>query len=119
MITDKQVIDALRGVVHPEIEKRDLVGLKMIRDVSVKDEQVTLTLVLPFKEVPIRDDLVNSVREAVISLDANLTVEVKLTEMDQQERAAFMTEAEGGPKPAQSMNKIQHAIAVLSGKGGV
>jgi Mrp family chromosome partitioning ATPase len=119
MITDTQVVDALREVMHPEIEQRDLVGLGMIRDVSVKDEQVMLTLVLPFKEVPIKDDLVSSVREAVTSLDANLEVEVKLAEMDQQERAAFMTEAEGGAKPAQSMNKIHHVMAVLSGKGGV
>jgi len=119
MITDKQVIDVLREVMHPEIEQRDLVGLKMIRDVSVKDEKVTLTLVLPFREIPIKDDLVSSVREAVTSLDANLKVEVKLAEMSQQERAAFMTEAQGGPKPAQSMNKVGRVMAVLSGKGGV
>jgi Mrp family chromosome partitioning ATPase len=119
MITDRQVVDVLRGVIHPEIEKRDLVGLKMIRDVRVEDEKVTLTLVLPFKEVPIKDDLVSSVREAVTSLDANLKVEVKLAEMDQQERAAFMAEAQGGPKPAQSMNKVGQVVAVLSGKGGV
>jgi Mrp family chromosome partitioning ATPase len=119
MITNKQVIDALRKVMHPEIEQRDLVGLNMIRDVSVEDEKVTLTLVLPFKEIPIKDDLVGSVREAVTSLDANLEVEVKLAEMNQQERAAFMTEAQGGPKPAQSMNKVGRVIAVLSGKGGV
>jgi Mrp family chromosome partitioning ATPase len=119
MITDKQVIDALRTVMHPEVEQRDLVGLNMIRDVRVEDEQVTLTLVLPFKEVPIKEDLVNGVREAVTSLDASLQVEVKLAEMSQQERAAFMTEAEGGPKPAQAINKIGQAMAVLSGKGGV
>jgi Mrp family chromosome partitioning ATPase len=119
MITDKQVVDALRGVVHPEIEQRDLVGLKMIRDVSVKDGKVTLILVLPFKEVPIKDDLVQSVQEAVKELDTDLQVQVDLVEMNQQERAAFMSEAQGGPKQAQSMNKISHVMAVLSGKGGV
>jgi Mrp family chromosome partitioning ATPase len=119
MITEEQVVDALREVMHPEIEQRDLVGLKMIRDVSVSDGNVTLTLVLPFEEVPIKDDLVRSVREAITSLEAGLKVDVKLAEMNQQERAAFMTEAEGGPKQAQSMNKISQALAVLSGKGGV
>jgi Mrp family chromosome partitioning ATPase len=119
MITDKQVVDVLRKVMHPEIEQRDLVGLKMIRDVTVEDGKVTLTLVLPFKEIPIKDDLVGSVREAVTSLDADLEIEVKFAEMSQQERAAFMTEAQGGPKPAQSMNKVGRVIAVLSGKGGV
>jgi Mrp family chromosome partitioning ATPase len=119
MITEKQVIDMLRKVMHPEIEQRDLVGLKMIRDVTVEDGKVTLTLVLPFKEIPIKDDLVGSVREAVTSLDADLEIEVKFAEMSQQERAAFMTEAQGGPKPAQSMNKVGRVMAVLSGKGGV
>jgi len=118
MVTDKQVIDALRGVMHPEI-KRNLVELEMIRDVSVEDERVTLTLVLPFAKVPIKDDLVRMVKGAVAKLDAALQVDLDLTEMDQKERTAFMTASEGGPKLAQSANKIANVIAVLSGKGGV
>jgi Mrp family chromosome partitioning ATPase len=118
MITDTQVLDALRGVMHPEI-KQNLVELGMIKEVVVEDKTVALTLVLPFKEIPIKDDLVRNVREAVTRLDSGLEVEVKLAEMSQQERAAFMAEAEGGPKPTQSMNKIAHVVAVLSGKGGV
>jgi Mrp family chromosome partitioning ATPase len=118
MITDTQVWNALRGVAHPEI-KRSLVELGMIRDVSVEDEKVALTLVLPFMNIPIKDDLLRMVEGAVAKLDATLPVEVSLAEMGQQERAAFMTMAEGGPKPAQSVNKIAHVVAVLSGKGGV
>jgi len=118
MITDKQVFDALRGVMHPEV-KRNLVELEMIKDVSVADKKVTLTLVLPFAEIPIKDDLVRMVKGAVAKLDATLQVEVNLAEMSQKERAAFMTASEGGPKPAQSANKIANVVAVLSGKGGV
>ena len=118
MITSKQVFDALRGVMHPEI-KRNLVELGMIKDVSVEDEKVTLTLALPFMNIPIKDDLVRAIKGAVAKLGVNLQVEVNLAEMSQQERAAFMTASEGGPKPAQSANKIDHVVAVLSGKGGV
>ncbi|MFQ6100949.1 MAG: Mrp/NBP35 family ATP-binding protein [Anaerolineae bacterium] len=118
MITDKQVFDVLRQVMHPEI-KRNLVELGMIKDVSVEDKKVTLTLALPFAEIPIKDDLVRMVKEAVAKLDATLQVEVGLTEMSQKERAAFMTASEGGPRPAQSANKIANVVAVLSGKGGV
>ncbi len=74
---------------------------------------------LDVAEIPIKDDLVRMVKGAVVKLDATLQVEVNLTEMSQKERAAFMTASEGGPKPAQSMNKIAHVVAVLSGKGGV
>ena len=118
MITSKQVFEALRGVMHPEI-KRNLVELGMIKDVNVEDGKVTLTLALPFKEIPIKGDLVRAVKGTVAKLDATLQVEVNLTEMSQQERAAFMSIAEGGPKPAQSANKIANVMAVLSGKGGV
>jgi Mrp family chromosome partitioning ATPase len=118
MITNEQVLGALRQVMHPEV-KRSLVELGMIKDVVVKEDGVTLILALPFKEIPIKDDLVRSVREAVARLDSGLEVGVSLAEMSQQERAAFMAAAEGGPKLAQSMNKVAHVIAVLSGKGGV
>jgi Mrp family chromosome partitioning ATPase len=118
MVTNEQVLSALHQVVHPEIE-RNLVELGMIKDVTIRDGNVALTLTLPFKEVPVKDELVHRVNEAVASLDANLKVDVNLSEMSQQERAAFTAAAEGGPKPAQSANKIGHVIAVLSGKGGV
>jgi Mrp family chromosome partitioning ATPase len=119
MIKDEQVVEALSGVKHPEIKQRSLVELGMIRDVRAEEGTVTLTLVLPFKQVPIKDDLIRSVREAVTTLDGSVKVEVLLEEMNQQERTAFMEQVDGGPKPAQSMNRIGRALAVLSGKGGV
>jgi Mrp family chromosome partitioning ATPase len=118
MITTEQVLDVLRRVMHPEINQ-NLVDLQMIKEVVVDNNQVTCTLALPFKEIPIKDDLVRSVREAVAKLDAGAEVEVKLTEMSQKERAAFMKMAEGGPKQAEMLNDIHHVIAVMSGKGGV
>jgi len=118
MITTEQVLDALRGVMHPEI-KQNLVDLQMIKEVIADNNRVTCTLALPFKEIPIKDDLVRSVREAVAKLDAGAEVEVKLAEMNQRERAAFMKMAEGGPKQAEMLNDIRHVIAVMSGKGGV
>ncbi|MFO7743309.1 MAG: Mrp/NBP35 family ATP-binding protein [Anaerolineae bacterium] len=118
MTTEERVLEALRGVIHPEMD-RDVVTLGMIKDVTRKDSGVRITLALPFKEIPIREDLVQSVRGAVTALDSDLDVAVDVVEMSQEERAAFMTEAEGGPKPAQAVNEIDHVVAVLSGKGGV
>ncbi|MGD8244684.1 MAG: Mrp/NBP35 family ATP-binding protein [Anaerolineae bacterium] len=117
-MTEGDVLDALRGVIHPEM-KRSLVELGMIKGVTVADGAATVTLALPFKEIPIKDDLVRDTRSAVGDLDSSLAVEVALVEMSQQERATFMAAAEGGQKPAQSVNEIDHVVAVLSGKGGV
>jgi Mrp family chromosome partitioning ATPase len=119
MTTDKKILEALGQVQHPEMKGRSLVELGMIKDVSVKDGRATIKLGLPFKEIPIKDQLIGSVREAVSGLDESLQLEVDIAEMSQQERAAFMAQADGGPKPAQSMNRIGHVLAVLSGKGGV
>jgi Mrp family chromosome partitioning ATPase len=91
----------------------------MVKNASVNDGLVTVTLAVPFKEIPIRDELVCSVQEALTPPDEDVTVKVELVEMDQQERAAFMARAEEGAKPAHAVNKIAHVVAVLSGKGGV
>jgi len=118
MITSEHVLSALRQVMHPEL-KRNLVELEMVRDVIIENGRIALSLVLPFKEIPIKDDLVQSARNALAALDPSLEIEVRVVEMSQQERAAFMTAAEGGPKPAQSANRVDRVLAVLSGKGGV
>jgi len=43
MTAEEQFVEALRGVMHPEIE-RDLVALGMIKDVSKEDGKVRVTL---------------------------------------------------------------------------
>jgi Mrp family chromosome partitioning ATPase len=119
MITDEQVLDALRQVNHPELG-RDLVELGMIKDIAAQDGAVTVALALPFLEVPIKDELVRAAQAAVASVDPALQVDVQPIEMSQRERAAFMAESEKGKsRPASPLNDISHVVAVLSGKGGV
>jgi len=74
--------------MHPEIS-RTLVELGMVRDTALKDAEVTLTLVLPFLGIrgSIKDYLVNSLRQAVMRLGAN--VEIRIAEMNEEERLAF------------------------------
>jgi Mrp family chromosome partitioning ATPase len=118
MMTEEQVFQALRGVMHPEF-KRDLVKLEMIKGVAVEDGLVTVTLALPFIDVPVKGDLVRGVKEALSGLDSMTQIEVGLVEMSQRERAAFMDKAGGEPGPAASANDVSQVVAVLSGKGGV
>jgi len=70
----------------------------MAKDIALKDDEVTLTLVLPFLGIPasIRDYLVNSLRQAVIKLGAK--VEIRIAEMNQQERLAFLAMEQEGWK---------------------
>jgi metal-sulfur cluster biosynthetic enzyme len=92
-ISKEEMHQAVAKVRHPEIN-RTLVELGMIKDIAVEDDKVILTMALPFLEIPIRDYLVNSVQEAIRKL--GVEIEVKLTEMNQEERDAFMAMAREG-----------------------
>jgi len=96
-ISEEDVHQAIGQVMHPEIS-RTLVELGMVKDIALKDDEVALTLVLPFLGIPtsIKDYLVNSLREAVIKLGAN--VEVRIAEMNQEERLAFLAMEQEGWK---------------------
>ena len=88
-ISGEEVHQAIGQVMHPEIS-RTLVELGMVRDIALKGDEVTLTLVLPFLGIPasIEDYLVNSLRQVVIKLGAK--AEVSIVEMNQEERLAFL-----------------------------
>ena len=88
-VSEEAVHQALGQLLHPEIN-HTLVELGMVKDIALKDNQVTLTLALPFLTIPdpIKDYLVNSLRQAVTKLGAE--VDVAVAEMSQKERQAFL-----------------------------
>ena len=115
-VTAKQVEEALAGVMHPEL-KRNLMELDMIKGIEVDDGEVRFTLLLPFLNVPVKDQLMSEARAAVESLPGVGKVSIELAEMTQKERAHFMSFQQEGT--ARGLNRIKHVVAVLSGKGGV
>ena len=96
-ISEEDVHQAIGQVMHPEIS-RTLVELGMVKDIALKDDEVTLTLALPFLGIPasIKDYLVNSLRQAVGKLGVN--VEVRIAEMNEEERLAFLAMEQEGWK---------------------
>jgi metal-sulfur cluster biosynthetic enzyme len=88
-ISEGDIHQAIGQVMHPEIN-RTLVELGMVKDIALKDDEVTLTLVLPLLGIPVlvKDYLVNSLRQAVTKLGAK--VEIRIAEMNQEERLAFL-----------------------------
>ena len=89
-ISKEDVYQAVGQVMHPAIS-RSLVELGMVKDVILEHGKVTLTLALPILGIPvsIKDYLMNSLRKAVVGLGAEL--EVKIAEMNDEERQAFLT----------------------------
>jgi metal-sulfur cluster biosynthetic enzyme len=86
-ISKEDLLNVLSQVMHPAID-RSLIDLGIIKDIVVRDNIVILTLALPFPEIPIKEYLVNSVREPITKL--GLELEIKITVMSQQEREAFL-----------------------------
>ena len=88
-ISEEAVHQSIGQVMHPEINLT-LIKLGMVKDIALKDNEVTLTLVLPFRGIPvsIKDYLVNSLRQAVMELGAK--IEIRVAEMNQEERQNFL-----------------------------
>jgi len=96
-ISEEDVHQAIGQVMHPEIN-RTLVELGMVKDIVWNDDEVTLTLTLPFLAIPvsIKDYLVNSLHQAATKLGAK--VQIRVTEMNQDERLAFLAMEQEGWK---------------------
>ena len=85
-VSEKEVLQALAEIRHPEID-HNLVDLEMVKDVAIQDDKVTLSLMLPFPAVPIRNYLMHIVIEALNKLGKK--IEIKPGIMSQEEREKF------------------------------
>lgn len=86
-ISEENVRNEMAKIMHPAID-RTLIDLGMVKDITIEGNKVTVTLAVPFPGIPIRDLLINSVREPIEKLGAK--VEVKFAVMNQQELKAFL-----------------------------
>lgn len=105
VVTKDQVIDALRQVQDPELRK-DLVTLKMIKDINIEGPKVSFTVELTTPACPLRTQIQKEAEAAVLALDGVDSVAVTM----------------GARVPGDDKIKdlaIKNIIAVGSGKGGV
>ncbi len=107
-LAEAQVIEALSHVIEPELHK-DLVTLKMVRDVRIDDEVVKFTIVLTTPACPMKDEIESTARAAVMALPGVKDVEV-----------TFDSSVPSDPRLVGKMDiGVKNAVAVASGKGGV
>jgi len=88
-ISEEKVYRTVGQVIHPAIS-RTLVELGMLKQVTLENNKVIITLALPILGIPasIKDQLVNSLRKVAAGLGAE--AEVRITEMNHEERQAFL-----------------------------
>jgi ATP-binding protein involved in chromosome partitioning len=107
-ISSESILSALSKVQEPELHQ-DLVTLGMIRDLSIEDSRVSLTIMLTTPACPLRGQIEKEAREAILAVAGVQTVDLKL-DSD--------VPNDGRMRGLVTM-PIRNAIAVASGKGGV
>jgi metal-sulfur cluster biosynthetic enzyme len=96
-ITSEHIKQAVSRVMHPEIDY-SLMELGMIGGIECVPGRTEITLKLPSLQVPIKDLLVESVKQAVEELDRESSVHINVEEMTQEEREKFKQMAKEGWK---------------------
>ncbi|NJL01756.1 MAG: Mrp/NBP35 family ATP-binding protein [Spirulinaceae cyanobacterium SM2_1_0] len=111
MLDSQAVLDILRPVQDPELQK-SLVELNMIRNVTIDAEgNVRFTLVLTTPACPLREFIVEDCQKAVKTLAGVGAVEVDVTAETPQQKVTLPNQ--------QGVPGIKNIIAISSGKGGV
>ncbi|SEN61665.1 Mrp/NBP35 family ATP-binding protein [Lihuaxuella thermophila] len=125
MITKEQVMEALKHVKDPELN-RSLVELNMIRNIRIENSRVSLDVILTIQGCPLKFKIKEDVEHALKNLGAE-QVDISFGAMTDEERAALSASLrkQAQPQPGQAVPAIlaqdskTEFIAVASGKGGV
>jgi ATP-binding protein involved in chromosome partitioning len=104
------VLEALKVVRDPDLQ-RDIVSLGFVKDVAVADGRVSFTIELTTPACPVKDQMRDQARAAVLELPGVASVDVTMT--------ARVREAVGAEAGRQPLEGVKNVIAVGAGKGGV
>ena len=136
MVTNDQLVEALRPVEDPELH-RSIVDLGMLRKAEIgPDGTVQILVALTVAGCPLRNEITNRVTGAVTALDGVRDVQLDFTVMTDQEREALRIKLHGNPGATAGQGQAHgHAegraipfaepgsktrpLLISSGKGGV
>jgi len=107
-ISAETILAALSKVQEPELHK-DLVTLNMVRDLEIKGEAVSFTILLTTPACPLKGSIEKAARQAALTVPGVKTVNIKMD-------ANVPTD---GRLRGLLQLPVRNAIAVASGKGGV
>ncbi|MCX7608714.1 MAG: Mrp/NBP35 family ATP-binding protein [Anaerolineales bacterium] len=107
-ISREAVLAALSKVQEPELHK-DLVTLNMIRDLEIRNDAVSFTIVLTTPACPLKGSIEKAAREAVLSVPGVKSVQIKMD----------ASVPNDGRMRGLMQLPVRNAIAIASGKGGV
>src|SRR5437867_3629502 len=109
-VDQKNVLEALKVVNDPDLN-RDIVSLGFIKNLAIDGGHVAFTIELTTPACPVKDQMRDEARAAVMQLSGVTAVDVKMS--------ARVREAVGSDGTRQSLPGVKNVIAVGAGKGGV
>ncbi|MEP7304562.1 MAG: Mrp/NBP35 family ATP-binding protein [Acidobacteriota bacterium] len=109
-ISEASVLDALKIVNDPDLH-RDIVTLGFIKELKVERAQVSFTIELTTPACPVKDQMRDQARAAVLQVPGVDSVDIKMS--------ARVREAVGSDSTRSSIPGVKNVIAVGAGKGGV
>ena len=111
IITNEQILTALRRVIDPDFRK-DLVTLGMIKNVAVDGSNVSFTVELTTPACPLKEEIERMCREEVGAVPGIGTITIEMT-------AVVRANTGRGIPTQQALPGVKNIIAIASGKGGV
>lgn len=109
MITESQVLDAMRHIIDPDFGK-DIVSLGFIKDIRIDGGTVAFTVELTTPACPVKERFQRECESAVAQLPGVTGVQVTMS--------AMQPKARSGPA-INTLKNVGAVIAVSSCKGGV
>ena len=109
-VQEGAVLEALKVVRDPDLN-RDIVSLGFIKDLKIDAGRVTFTVELTTPACPVKDQMRDQARAAVLQVPGVSQVDVQMS--------ARVREAVGADGPRQTPIGVKNVIAVGAGKGGV
>ncbi len=113
-LTKEDLMDALSRVNDPDLHK-DLVTLKMVKDVRVDADAAVIGIELTTPACPMKDKIRSDIEEAIASSARSKGVAAPRITI---EFTARVRES-AGARPTTPLPSVKHVIAVGAGKGGV
>jgi len=120
-VTQEQVLAALRDVMDPELH-RSIVELNMVKEITIREGTVRVDALLTISGCPMRETIIDSIKDKVRELPGVERVDVQLGVMTQEQRQALLGQLRPGPQrqsPLLAPTSTTRVITVASGKGGV
>ncbi|MCS6823601.1 MAG: Mrp/NBP35 family ATP-binding protein [Cytophagaceae bacterium] len=106
-VTVEDIRKALSTVEEPDL-KKDIITLNMVRDIVIKDKEVSFTIVLTTPACPLKEHIRKSCEEAILNIAPDVHIKISMT-------ADVTTTRSSEPL----LPGVKNIIAIASGKGGV